>query len=471
MRPVLIIYMALGLTVAIAQNKQVLYGFGDIPQAMMLNPGSKTDLQKHYGIPFLSQIHLDVGASALSTYDLFADDGVSINTKLRNKIFEMENTDFLTVTQQIELINFGWRTKNDIYISAGMYQELDFIAYYPRDLAILAHEGNANYIDYEFDLGEINMMGDLLTVFHVGANKQLSRKLTAGVRLKVYSSIASFRSIDNSGSFVTRVAPDDGENIYEHTFQDVDVTVQTSGIESLGDNEGTGVIGDVFGRAFFGGNLGVGVDLGTTYEITEDITVTASVLDLGAIFHSKDAVSYKATGTYTLDGIELIFPPINDGDATFPYYDDLEDEIEREIPIDTINSGYTQWRPVKLNASISYSFGKAIGNGDDCNCLNPEGGIEREQMAGLQFFGIKRPLGLQMAGTVFYQRRLFSFLAAKATYTVDPFSFKNVGLGMVVDLGKFNFYMAADNLLTYTNIAKAKHVSLQLGFNIKIDQE
>ena len=471
MRQVFIIYMALGLTVAIAQNKQVLYGFEDVPQAMMLNPGSKTNLQKHYGIPFLSQIHLDVGASALAAYDLFADDGVSINTKLRNKIFEMKNTDFLTVTQQLELINFGWRTKNDLYISAGIYQELDFITYYPRDLAILAHEGNANYIDYEFDLGELNTMGDLLTVYHVGVNKQLSRKLTAGVRLKVYSSMASFRSTKNSGTFVTRLAPEDGENIYEHTVQNIDVSVQTSGIESLGENGGTSVIGDVIGRAFFGGNLGVGVDLGASYDFTEDITATASILDVGAIFHSKDAVTYRASGTYTLDGIELIFPPIVDGEATFPYYDDLEDEFEREIPVDTIVAGYTQWRPVKFNASVSYGFGRALDNGDDCNCLNPEGGIERVQTVGLQFYGIKRPKGLQMAGTAFYQRRLFSFLAAKATYTVDPFSFKNVGLGMVVDLGKFNFYLAADNLLTYTNIAKAKHVSLQLGFNIKIDQE
>lgn len=471
MRQALIFYMAFGLTVAMAQNKQLLYGFGDIPQSMMLNPGAKTKLQRHYGIPLLSQIHLDVGASALSAYDLFADDGVSINTKLRNKIFEMQNSDFLTVTQQLELINLGWRTKTDLYFSAGIYQELDFITYYPRDLAILAHEGNANYIDYEFDLGEINMMADLLTVYHVGVNKELTPKLTAGVRFKLYSSMASFRTTNNSGSFVTRVAPDDGENIYEHSLEDVNVTVHTSGINSLEGNEGSAFVGEVVGRAFFGGNFGVGVDVGATYEITDDLLVSASVLDIGAIFHSKDAVTYRATGNYTLDGIELVFPPIDDGDATFPYYDDLEDEFEREIPIDTIRSGYTQWRPVKMNASVAYSFGRALGNGDDCNCLNMGGDVERAQTVGLQWYGIKRPKGVQMAGTAFYQRRLFNFLAAKATYTVDPFSFKNVGLGMVVDIGKFNFYMAADNLLSYTNIAKAKHVSLQLGFNIKIDQE
>ena len=59
----------------------------------------------------------------------------------------------------------------------------------------------------------------------------------------------------------------------------------------------------------------------------------------------------------------------------------------------------------------------------------------------------------------------FSFSLLK-----DPYSYSNVGLGMVADVGKFNFYLAADNLLRYGNIAKAKSVSLQLGFNIKIDE-
>jgi hypothetical protein len=46
-----------------------------------------------------------------------------------------------------------------------------------------------------------------------------------------------------------------------------------------------------------------------------------------------------------------------------------------------------------------------------------------------------------------------------------------VGLGVVADIGKFNLYIAADNLLKYGNIAKAKSVSLQFGFNIKVGEE
>ena len=58
---------------AISQNKQILYGFDDIPQSLLLNPGSKVDQNKHFGIPFLSHIHLSGGSSGVTVYDIFKE--------------------------------------------------------------------------------------------------------------------------------------------------------------------------------------------------------------------------------------------------------------------------------------------------------------------------------------------------------------------------------------------------------------
>ncbi len=471
MQHFLTIILSLVGVLAISQNKQILYGFDDIPQSLMLNPGSKVLHKKHYGIPFLSQVHFNGGSSGVSVYDIFKDGNDNINDRITRKIFEMKNTDFFTATQQLELINFGWRAKNEIYFSGGIYQEFDFIAYFPRDLAILAWEGNQDYLDYQFDLGEISTTGDFMTVYHFGLNKTINKKLTVGARLKLYSSMFSYRSVNNSGTFVTRLGDENSENIYEHTVESADVSVETSGYASLRDLDGSGqVTSEILGRAFFGGNIGVGVDVGFTYEINEAWSLTVSALDIGAIFHSKDVESYRAHGTYTLDGINLIFPPLNQGESTFPYYDDLENEVEREIPIDTLYNKYTQFRPMKFNAGLSFGFGSFNATGA-CDCLNPGGNKLHKQNVGLQFYSIFRPKGPQMAGTLFYFRRLTEYLSAKATYTVDSYSFTNVGLGLSADLGKVNFYIAADNLIKYSNLAKAKSVSLQLGFNIIIDEE
>jgi hypothetical protein len=463
--------MALGLSVCVAQNKQILYGLDEVPQSLLLNPGSKVPQKMHFGIPFLSQIHVNGGSTGVTVFDIFGESELDINTRIRNKIFELKNSDFFTATEQLEIINFGWRADNEIYFSGGIYQELDFIFYFPRDLAILVWEGNRDYIDYPFDLSGLNTTADLLTVYHFGANKQLTKKLTAGVRVKLYSSMFSARSVNNQGTFITTLGGDDSANIYEHTVTNGRVTLNTSGIASLEGMDSSEIPGEIIGRAFFGGNFGLGLDVGGNYEITDRLSASASLLDVGAIFHSKDVETYEATGTYTLDGIELIFPPLSNGQPTLPYYDILEDEIEEAIPVDTITSGYTQFRPLKINAAIKYSFGKTVGKGADCDCRNMGGSIDRAQAVGAQFYSVFRPKGPQMAGTLFYYRRLWEFLGAKATYTVDSYSYSNVGLGMVTDIGKFNFYIAADNLLRYGNLAKAKSVSLQLGFNIKIDEE
>ena len=71
-----------------------------------------------------------------------------------------------------------------------------------------------------------------------------------------------------------------------------------------------------------------------------------------------------------------------------------------------------------------------------------------------------------MALTAFYRRQIFNSLEMKATYTVDSFSAKNIGLGLSANLWKVNFYLLADNLLEYKDISKANSLSFQLGLNI-----
>ena len=454
----------------LSQSKEVLYGLEETPQAMLLNPGSRISYEYHFGVPLLSHIHVNGGSSGVSVYDIFQESSVDINTRISNKIFELENTDFFTATQQLEILNVGWKNKKNYYFSGGIYQEFDFVLYFPKDLAILAWEGNANYIGKEFNLGEINASGDLLTVYHFGVNKKINKKITVGGRAKLYSSMLSFSSTSNSGTFVT-IPSESGDNIYDHIVSNATINVNTSGITSLSDlDTRTQVINKLLGRSFFGGNLGIGVDLGATYEINEKWTASASILDLGAIFHKKNIESYQVSGEYNLDGIELLFPPLGNGDSSLPYYEDLIDDIGAAFTIDTIYNSYIQMRPVKMYASVKYNFGQAIGGDKTCNCLKMGENQKYNQSIGFQYFSIIRPKGPQIAATLFYYHRLSDYFSVKATYTADSYSYSNVGLGLITNIKMVNFYIVADNLQWYSNLAKAKSVSLQFGFNIIIDK-
>ncbi len=465
-------YIFFGVSVVVSQNKQLLYNWDVTPQALMLNPGSVVASQYHIGVPFLSQIHLNAGSSGVSAFDVFADDGVDINTKIINTIFKLSARDFFTATQQLDVLNFGWLSKgfDPIYFSGGIYQELDFIAYFPKDFAILAWEGNRDYIGKPFDFSDLSARADLLTVYHFGANKQLSSKLTAGVRIKLYSSMVGLESTSNKGAFTTSQR-EGSNNVYEHTVVDLDLEVRTSGFLSLDGLDQSQVSRILLGRALLGGNLGLGFDAGMTYQFDSQLSLTASVLDIGAIFHSSDTEVYRASGDYTLDGLQLIFPELALGGSTIPYYDNLEDEIEREIPVDTLNIGYTQLRPTKINAALHYDFGPRVGDKDSCDCRSRATKEERVSQAGVQYYTIFRPRGPQLAGTLYYRRKFGNSLSVKTTYTVDRYSAKNIGAAMSLNLGNVNFFVAADNLLDLSNIAKTNSVSLQLGFNFIVDQQ
>lgn len=462
---VLLLVGALGFS----QNKPILFGYEDIPQSLMVNPAADMPQGMHIGIPFASHLYVHGGSSGLSVWDIFKDQA-GINERVTAAIFDLKPSDFFAANQQLEFINFGWKQEQSgIYYSGGIYQELDVMVYFPKDLAILAWEGNRNYIGKAFDLGELSVTGEALTVFHFGASKKVSKNLRLGARAKIYSSIAHFSSTGNKGTFRTIIG-DGTVNIYEHIISNANIEVRTSGIQSLSNAEsGSETVNQVVKRGMLGGNLGLGVDLGMSYDFDKHWTLDASILDLGAVFHTKDVERYESKGSYVLNGVEFIFPALEEGQESIDYYTGLTDQFNDEVPRDTITSGYVQLRPTKFNASLTYGFGE-FGEGEDCNCLNKEDTRWREGV-GAHFYSIIRPKRPQFAFSVFYYRKLTGFLSAKVAYTWDEYTASNLGMGINADLGWVNFYLMTDNILRYGNLAKAKNVSLQLGLNLKINKQ
>ncbi|WP_421806620.1 DUF5723 family protein [Flagellimonas sp.] len=463
---------------ATAQNKQLLYDFNEIPQSLMVNPGVKTSQKWHAGLPVLSGLAFQAATSGVTVNDLFANDGVDFTTKVRERLLDvMSDRDDFSSTSQIEGITVGFRGRNrpDTYYSFGMYGEMDIISYWPKDLAILAFEGNGgNNIGRSFDLGDLNLRGEMVNVFHFGINKKIDNSLTIGGRAKIYSSIFQFQSIRNSGSFVTRPGQN---NVYESAIS-ADMQLQTAGIKAFYDiaEEDTGTtqrdVTSLFTeRILFGGNLGLGLDFGFSYNLNPQTTITGSILDVGFISNTKDVWNYTLSGNTTTEGITVFLPDDID-DVNNDLWQELLDDIEEALPYGENDSGYISWRPVKVYGSVRYDFGEGGRSSvfDNCGCgVNVGGGSNRDyyrNSVGGQLFMIKRPKGVQAALTGFYQRRFGRVLSLKTTYTIDKYTFTNLGLGANLQLGPVNFYVLADNLLSYSNIADSHYASLQFGFNI-----
>ena len=436
-----------------SQNKQILYNFTSVPQSMMVNPGSDVKYNWFIGIPLSSGFSTNVGSSGFSAFDLFANNGIDFNAKLRNVVFSTSRNDKVSINQQLEIFSGGFKLgdwQKGSYFSFGMYQELDLFSYVPKDYAILALDGNKDHLGKIFDFGDLSAKGELLSVFHLGYHKNVSEKLILGARGKIYSSIFNLSSTKNSGYFYTIPGT---TSIYEQVISS-NVLVNTSGFTNYTDNYSDNVKSDILKKTFFGGNLGLGFDLGLTYYPKENIQLTASIVDIGFIKHTSEVRNYSYKGYFKYEGITPDFILGNSND--------LIDEFNEAIPLDTLSLKYTTWRPVKFNSSIQYSFGD--GRNTDCNCLGNE--MKFKNSVGAQLFVMTAPRTPLMALTTYYRRKFFDSLEMKATYTIDSYSSKNIGLGLSTTIGKVNFYVLADNLLEYRDISKTNSLSFQLGFNI-----
>ncbi|MGI9548266.1 MAG: DUF5723 family protein [Flavobacteriaceae bacterium] len=472
---VLILVSFWGIYTINGQNKQLLYDFQEIPQALMLNPGMQTPYQWHAGIPLISGISFQAGTSGISVNDIFAADGLDINDKVRDRaVFGLGIRDEISGVYQIEVLYGGFRGKNnpDNYFSFGIYNEGVGINYWPRDLAILGYEGNADQLGRRFNLSHLKTRGELLNVFHFGWNRVWNRSLTVGARGKIYSGILDFNSSSNEGYFVNN----EGQNNILASTLVADMMLRTSGLDDIRDVinddsiDNVSAITSIFTkRGFFGGDLGLGLDLGFTYQFNSRTYITGSLLDIGLMYHSGDIRNFTLQGEATIEGIEVILPDAL-ADPNADFWQELVDEIEALIPFEENNNNYTTFRPVKFYGSIRHNFGGSEVSREFCDCTyqtnSKEQNLQYKNSVGAQIYAINRPRGPQAAVTAFYQRRFGNVLALKGTYTVDKFTYTNIGLGMSLQAGPVNFYLVGDNLLGYRNLAASHYASFQFGLNI-----
>ena len=177
------------------------------------------------------------------------------------------------------------------------------------------------------------------------------------------------------------------------------------------------------------------------------------------MYQQHDVENYLYYGSYETDGIEPLFPDVAPSDNTIPYWDLFEDEVDRNLKDETVNEKYKTWRPVKFNAAVEFGFEEMFEVCDYRKTYKRR----NYNLIGVHLFGVKRPRSMNYALTTYYDRKFTNNFRAKISYTVDDFSYYNVGLLLSTKIKKFNFYLAADNLIGYFNLAKSQSASIQFG--------
>ncbi|TBW27422.1 DUF5723 family protein [Gramella sp. KN1008] len=461
MRNKILILFLFTSVLCFGQNRPLLYNVDDLPQALLQNPGTRIDFTRHIGVPFFSQIHIFAGSTGVTAHDIFSDENPNVNQRVQNVMQRITAGDYFSVNEQWEILSFGWKVGERGYVSAGLYQELDVFAYFPKDPAVLAFEGNADYIGQDFNFSDANFTGEVLTTYHLGYNYKVDPKLSVGARAKLYSGIFNVESTKNDGAFRTIETPN-GPNFYRHELDGLDVLVNTSGYASLKERDSMTVdqaVAELLSRSFFGQNVGVGIDLGFNYRVTEQFAINASIQDLGLMFHQKDVENYHYFGSYGTNGLEPLFPELDSNQATIPYWEVFEEQLDANLKDETTYTEYNTWRPLKFNASFEFGTGKSILPCDYLISKKPR----YMNLFGMLISGVNRSKGPTYGVTAYWDRKVNDNLRFRLAYGVDDYSLTKLGLMVSSRFKNFNIYLSANDIIGYTNLAKANSASLQLG--------
>lgn len=440
--------------IAIAQQK-LLYGFGETPQTLLLNPGAETNYRYHVGVPFLSGFAVNLGSTDLVLADLFLNDGVDFSLKVNRTIDKLDSDDYIYFNTSIDVLNGGFRFDDKTYISFGFYQELDFIMYFPKDIAVLINEGNQPFLNRPFSISQLAFKADVLGVLHGGISRKLNERLNVGARIKIYSSSLNAETKNNAGTFTTI---EHNTNLLRQYLSGVNVDIRSSGI--VDNDKAFDNISSLYTRTFLGGNLGLGFDIGFTYHINPQLELSGSLLDVGFIKHSKRTKNFTAEGDFVFDGVNFQY----DGNNT-NYWDELDTAFDEQVPSGENEASYVSWRPAKFNAALRYSFGERRSK--VCYADTKKGYYYNA--IGVQLHSVFRPVGQQLALTSFYEATITEKFYTKFTHTINDFSTTNFGFGFVGELFNVNIFGMVDNILGLTDIANSKFASVSLGINMVFD--
>jgi hypothetical protein len=264
----------------------------------------------------------------------------------------------------------------------------------------------------------------------LGFSKNFTDKLRIGIKGKLLFGIAD-ASIDNKSLAIT--VNDD----YSHTF-DANLAVNLSGpvnvyMDSKHNIDSVKFDDNRFKTSsgitnFFSGkkNMGLGLDIGATYDITERLVVSASITDLGYIRWNKDITNLQANNQFKFSGLNML--DFFNGTKTI---DDLGkdylDSLKNAFQVSKSAKAYTTYLPFGISVGGSYNVTKQFSVG----LLSYSRIIEKQ---------------IREALTLSANINLGNALSASLSYTAENYQYNNLGAGLAFRAGIAQFYMVTDRI-------------------------
>lgn len=399
--------MAVGCSAA-AQTINSAYFTEDYKFRHMLNPAFGNE-QNYVSIPALGNI-------SVNTHGNFGYQDVIMSNPMYPSLSSKKMTTFMNPYISAEDALSGFSTgKNRItgdvsltILSAGFkafggYNTIEINSRTTTGVSLPYElfEFAKNTGNHSYDIGDINAHAQSFAEIAFGHSRQINDKLRLGAKLKVLVGLGradvKMRNMkadltaEDKWTITGEATADVSMKGFSYVSEEKEYNIEGSGTYERVNNvdlDGVGV-----------GGFGMAIDLGGVYEINEDWTVSASVLDLGFISWTNDMLAENRSKSFVFNGFHDVSVTSDRGEeidtkvdrygdqlADFANLTDMGDKGGRSTGIGaTINVGAEYTLPVyrkvsfgalctsRINGAYSWTEGRLSANYAPLNWL--DGGV------------------------------------------------------------------------------------------------
>ena len=298
-----------------------------------LNP-ALTPTKGYFNLPVIGAVNATVGSTSLGYQDIIdiIDDGDDFYTK-PDFMNRLKDNNKLNVNFSTEILSAGWyKGKNFWSFNIGL--RTDIGANLTKNMFTFLNEMETveeNWRNSNYDISGQQLNINAYTEVGLGLSRQINNRLTVGARVKALLGIGNMELKLNrvamsanlpsdqqinqwsSESYWNSMTPsqaaqaaqelkDKFNNYHANLTVGAELKSSFKGLE-LQEEEGKDYVTDF---DFDSGKLGIagygfGIDLGASYKILDNLTVSASVLDLGFISWSKSSTKIASANPDPID--------------------------------------------------------------------------------------------------------------------------------------------------------------------------
>jgi len=413
------------------QTGQALY-YMNLPQNHLFNPALRPSNSFYLGIG-ITGINANINNNFFNLSDVLihgrADSIITFlhpDYDINNFLEKIKRNNFLSGKVNVQLFSIGFNAGKDLYIFLDINERAEVDVALPEDIIRVGLAGNENYVGKKIDLNKLNAGLTYFREAGLGFSKMFGKNLRIGAKAKLLFGIAGF-SLDNKN--LTLTVNDD----YTHTFN-ADLTANISGPVDFyfdADNYPDSVVVDediLKSTKFFLNtkNTGIGMDIGAVYNLTQKLSVSASVTDIGFIRWHDRITNLKSESTFEFSGFNI--KDVANGTKTFDELaDDMLDSLKNSFTVSNDEKPFNTFLSPVITLGANYNITKKFGIG-----LLSQTHFETRHIR--ESFSVSANLNL---GNAF---------STTLVYTAANRRFDNLGAGLAFRAGILQFYIVTDRI-------------------------